>query len=179
MPPVYGRDPKILMALEAFHPDEPELWHDQYLKSYRGRERSAPREGKRWDLSLASYWDLVLTAGGRCQITTQPFNRYIKGVTGKRPFLPSIDRINPLDGYHPGNVELLTVIANVSLSDYGREAFLSMVRNALASEALNQHIAEMQPQSGAGPLDNILPWIKNNATALYVLNLFNKASVDE
>jgi hypothetical protein len=122
MPPK-KRDDSVVDALREFHPTLTQHWYDQYLKAYRNRESAAPAKGIRWDLPLRDFWELVLKAGGRCQVTRQPFDRERKAANGKRPFLPSLDRVDSIGGYTKDNVELTTIMVNLALNEHGRNAF--------------------------------------------------------
>src|SRR6185312_3443585 len=121
------RDLKVLEEFGKFHSEFTTLWYDQYDKAYRVRARAAPQKGTRFQLSRPEFWQMVLRAGGRCEVTRQPFDRFYRGPTGKHPFIPTIDRINPIGDYTVLNCQLLTWISNVAISDFGREAYLTMV----------------------------------------------------
>jgi hypothetical protein len=79
---------------------------------------------------------LVIRARGRCEVTNLPFTEEcIGGRFGRRrPYVPSLDRINPARGYVAGNCRLVTFAANVAMSDWGLEAFRRLARSFLADE---------------------------------------------
>jgi hypothetical protein len=73
------RDDVVLEAMRKIHGEaEGVHWYDEYLKAYRRRENGAPGKGIKWNLSLSNFWEIVLNAQGRCQVTGQPFVRYHK-----------------------------------------------------------------------------------------------------
>jgi len=170
------RDSVVLESLQAFHTGEAELWHDQYLKAYRGRENGAPRKGIRWNLSLSNFWDIVITAEGCCQVTRQPFDRYHKAPNGRRPFLPSLDRIDSVGHYEPGNVELTTLLTNLAISDFGREEFFKMIKYGAVSPRFKDYLDRTVQVDDSGLLENVLPWIRYNTIAKYILSHFEKAN---
>ena len=168
-----SRDADVLGRLSQFHPEETELWYDQYEKAYRGRERSASPKGHYFKLSKAQFWDMVYRAGGRCELTSQPFDRFYKAPTGKRPYIPTIDRINSTGHYTPDNCELLTWIANIAVPDFGREAFLDMVKYGSVSPALRKHLEEQERKAGdtgryPGAFDNLFPFIRDSALGRWI-----------
>ncbi|WP_372395308.1 hypothetical protein ABMY26_06795 (plasmid) [Azospirillum sp. HJ39] len=162
MPPK-PRDEIVLAEIAKFHPDEPREWYDEYMRAYRKREGGAPSKGIRWDLRLEQYWGIVFRARGRCEVTGQQFDRYQKASNNRRPFLPSLDRVYSTGAYRYGNVELTTVICNIAINDFGREPFYEMVKNAMSSPGLNQHIQQTEPAVETGFLGNLLPYITDNA----------------
>jgi len=188
MPAKKQRDPEVLARLSNFHLSESErnieLWYDQYESAYRSRERSAPKKGTRFQLSKREFWGMVYRARGCCEITGQPFDRFHKGPTGKRPFLPTIDRISSVGHYTTENCELLTWISNVAISDFGRHAFLEMVKYGAISSSLQKHIEEEERKQGiSGTLDrfdNILPYIRDHAVGRWIArHLLSIKSEDE
>lgn len=168
MPPK-PRDEDIIAQIATFHPDEPRLWYDEYMKAYRKREGGAPNKGIRWNLGLDDYWAIVLTARGKCQVTGQQFDRYYKASNNRRPFLPSLDRVDSTGAYVAGNVELTTVICNIAINDFGRGPFYEMVKNAMSSPGLNRHIQQTEPAVETGFLGNLMPYITDNAAVRYLI----------
>jgi hypothetical protein len=171
------RDGNVLESLQAFHDGEAELWYDQYLKAYRRRENRAPRKGIRWNLSLSNFWDIVITAEGRCQVTRQTFDRYHKAANGRRPFLPSLDRVDSIGHYEPGNVELTTLLANLAISDFGREEFFKMIKYGAVSPRFDEYLDRDHSTQADdnGLLQNVLPWVRNSNIVKYILSHFEKA----
>ncbi|HEX5319039.1 MAG TPA: hypothetical protein VFW46_07770 [Stellaceae bacterium] len=121
------RDLKVLEELGKFHSEFTTLWYDQYEKAYRVRARAAPQKGTRFLLTRDEFWGMVIRARGRCQMTGQPFDRFYRGPTGKHPFIPTIDKVNPVGDYTADNCQLVTWISNVAVCDFGREAYMTML----------------------------------------------------
>jgi hypothetical protein len=65
---------------------------------------------------------LVEAADGRCTICGIPFEFDKQGHRVKRPFAPSMDRIDHKQGYVPGNVRFVSVAANVAMNVWGEAA---------------------------------------------------------
>jgi hypothetical protein len=185
MPNPKPRDPEVIEALRAFHQTETNLWYDQYLRTYRNRETNAPAKGIRWQLSLRNFWHAVIAAGGRCQVTEQPFDRYAKGASGKRPFLPSLDRVDSHLGYQPGNIEFTTVIVNLAINDFGRDVFFEMLRHGITSDKFGQYIQRTEQENTdmlkdqPRFLNNMMPYITDNPVARLLIRHFLARSPDE
>ena len=74
---------------------------------------------------------LFVRQEGRCLYTGRKFT--LDGIEGSRtkPYVPSLDRINPSLGYVPGNVRLVTWQVNRALSDLGDDALDQLVRDRM------------------------------------------------
>jgi hypothetical protein len=70
---------------------------------------------------------LIDDGRNKCAITKIKFI-FDKGNTSRRPFSPSIDRINSKLGYTKDNVRLVCVIVNLALNEFGDENFDKMCR---------------------------------------------------
>jgi len=133
--------PDILGRLAAFHPDGTEAWLLEYEKAYRRVEKGAPNRRIRWELSLAEFWDIVCRAQGRCEVTSTPFDPYFRApTTNRRPFIPSLDRIDSTLGYNKQNTRLTVYICNIAMSDFGEEPFFETVKHSLHSPQFQTYI---------------------------------------
>lgn len=77
------------------------------------------------------HWVRERVEGGACQISGIPF------VHGERRslFAPSLDRINPSDGYTPDNVQVILWGLNSAKGTSTRDEFLCFLRHV--SEAMH------------------------------------------
>jgi hypothetical protein len=73
-------------------------------------------------LTADEYSTLVESCAGRCQLSGLPFEFDKQGHRVKRPFAPSLDRIDHKGGYVHGNVRLVCVAANVAMNVWGEAA---------------------------------------------------------
>lgn len=68
---------------------------------------------------------------GRCEITGVPFDLS----PGKKWNSPSIDRIDPIMGYVPGNVRVVCQAMNVAMGDWGEGPVWEMFQSWLAMQS--------------------------------------------
>ena len=74
------------------------------------------------EVTVTWEWLAEKIKNGRCELTGLPFDLSPPTTTGKNPFAPSIDRINPRNkNYELGNVRVILQSLNMALSDYGIE----------------------------------------------------------
>lgn len=72
---------------------------------------------------------------GRCAVSGLPFRADVIGNgRAKRPFAPSLDRIDPARGYQPDNVRLVCVIANFAMNAWGQEPLRELAAAIVAKE---------------------------------------------
>jgi uncharacterized protein YacL (UPF0231 family) len=91
-------------------------------------KQSAKRRNLPYDLDQVFLRELYFKQNERCALTGIEFN-FIKIVSSyRRPFLPSIDRIDSNLGYIKNNVRLVCTIVNLALNDFGDEAFDKICR---------------------------------------------------
>ncbi len=66
----------------------------------------------------------------RCAVTGMRFS--LEKINGRRPFMPSIDRIDSNLGYVSGNCRIVCVITNFAMNVWGHEALYRLIRTAKA-----------------------------------------------
>lgn len=85
--------------------------------------RRAKNNALDFDLEIDFLFNLYLTQGGKCALTGLAFEFVFDKNFSKRPFSPSIDRINSKLGYTKDNVRIVCSIVNSALSEYGDHIF--------------------------------------------------------
>ena len=70
---------------------------------------------------------------GCCALTGIKFLTEKSDIHSRRPFTPSIDRIDTNKGYTIDNIRLVCSIVNIALSDFGDEAFATMCNSFVAN----------------------------------------------
>ncbi len=80
---------------------------------------AARKKDRECNLTLRYIRHLAATTKGCCAVTGKQFSLVsVKGAY-RRPFAPSVDRIDCSKGYVVGNVRIVCVAVNVALSDWG------------------------------------------------------------
>jgi hypothetical protein len=88
----------------------------------RQRARRAWREADADIMAFAL--DLYQAQGGRCALSGLPFDlRSVGYGQVRRPFAPSLDRIDSRGGYTRDNVRLVCQVVNFALNAYGEDIF--------------------------------------------------------
>ena len=98
----------------------------QMLRGSRARARSV---GLGFDLSEDLILTMIRKAKGRCAVTGAPFSFAKYGLTEKRPFAPSIDRIDASRGYTRNNCRVVCSIANLAMNAWGEGALRDLMRS--------------------------------------------------
>lgn len=81
-----------------------------------------------FDLDKTFLNELFMKQQNKCALTKIDFIYEAENVsvTHKRPFAPSLDRINSQKGYTKDNVRIVCIIVNFALCEFGDDAFHKM-----------------------------------------------------
>jgi hypothetical protein len=75
--------------------------------------------------------EMFVRANGKCEVTRIPFSFLKMDGSRKRPWYPSIDRINSLQGYSFSNCRLVCIAVNLAMHQWG-ESVLHVIGDAMA-----------------------------------------------
>lgn len=107
----------------------------------RAKQNAKGRRGIEFDLTGDDVEGLLEGCNWRCAVTGRHFSMDIVG--GKRPYAPSIDRIDNAKGYLRGNCRVVCVAVNYAMNVWGEEVlwqlFSKRKETVLASIS---HLAE-------------------------------------
>jgi hypothetical protein len=104
------------------------------------RSRSK-KKGLPFDLTLHRVLHLASECGGRCSVSGV---RLHGSAVGKRkPFLPSLDRIDCSLGYTFDNCRIVALAVNYAMSDFGEEA-LRIIARAIVRDELDEATNSVQ-----------------------------------
>lgn len=98
--------------------------------AYKAARNAASKDSVPFNLSEDELLYLMRRSLGRCEITGIRFNGDNFSVSRRRPFVPSIDRIEPKEPYSLENCRLVAWIVNLAISDWGEDIFWVMVKAA-------------------------------------------------
>lgn len=102
-------------------------WAKQLLVEARKR---AKKRGIKFTLTHGDMESMMDRAGGACEISGVPFD-FSRGIVARRPFVPSIDRIDCARGYTSGNCRLVVYAANAAMNVWGIETLLTVARGVV------------------------------------------------
>lgn len=94
-------------------------------KIFKGVKSRAKKLGRDFDLTKKFLEDLYKKQNEKCALTNIPFNDEKYGCM-RRPFAPSLDRIDSKKGYTQNNVRFVCTIVNMSLNEFGDAIFAKM-----------------------------------------------------
>lgn len=99
----------------------------------RHRLGSAKR-GIPFTISVGEVYAALKETGFMCAVSGIAFNTNIKPNSAMPdPWGPSIDRIEARQGYIPGNIRIVCLIANLAMNRYGYDALLRLSRGVTRS----------------------------------------------
>lgn len=95
---------------------------------WKGRRTHAKKKNIVFDVSVDDLVDLHNEQSGCCALTGTLFEMSREHDYRAAPLAPSIDRINPRDGYTRSNIQLVCFMVNMGKSEYPQELFDMMCR---------------------------------------------------
>ena len=101
-----------------------------YKAVYRRARANAVTRSLEFLLTEREFDEIVRRAAGACELTRIPFSLDNDSLSKRRPFGPSLDRINCGLPYTKSNCRLIAVCVNAALSDWGEAVFRTMVAAA-------------------------------------------------
>jgi hypothetical protein len=90
--------------------------------------RSAGKRSLQFEITFEDVIDLLNKADGRCEVTGVKFSDVSWGAY-RRPFMPSLDRKDPREGYTFDNCRIVCVAANFAMGEWGEEVLHVMLRS--------------------------------------------------
>lgn len=125
----YGwKEPMVRSALET------------HLLSVLGRARqnAKGRKIKEFEIDQDYVLGLLKECGYRCSVTNTPFSLEVISHDGRKPFAPSIDRIDSAAGYVEGNCRIVCLAANIAMNTWGDSILLTMLKYARKRPSIGQ-----------------------------------------
>lgn len=106
-----------------------------YLKEMlRNAKKNAKSRALEFTLTIDDIKELAERAGTKCQLTKIPFSYGVAeeaiglSTRRKRLWAPSLDRLNPLQGYHLENVRIVCMAVNIARQEFSDDVLLKIAR---------------------------------------------------
>lgn len=81
----------------------------------------AKSRGIPFGLSLCDLEEIWLRCEGYCEVSGLPFNLEFSEAHKRRPYAPSIDRVDCAKGYYKENCRLVCTSVNLAMNDFGED----------------------------------------------------------
>lgn len=92
-------------------------------------KRRSKARGQPCDLDTATVLAMYQRSGGTCELTGIPFDaEFGRGTFRARPWMPSIDRIDPKGPYIAENCRIVCYAVNSALNEYGLEVLMRVAK---------------------------------------------------
>lgn len=92
---------------------------------YISARSSAPKRWLTFSLHPKHLIDLANKSGGACMLTNIKWDMKTTAKT-RRPWMPSLDRIDSMKGYEPDNIRLVCLSVNIALHEFGDKVLMKI-----------------------------------------------------
>lgn len=126
--PVEGRQysGRRYAKVKEIDPENPPAW---VASLYRNTEKNAKRREIKFDLTRADLVEMLSESQGVCAVSGIKLRLdEVKQKNVRRPWAPSIDRIDSFAGYSRENCRIVCVAANIAMGQWGEEILLALAK---------------------------------------------------
>lgn len=106
---------------------------DKIEAMVKGAQHRAKRKGLSCTITSDEILEMIESQSARCAVSRISFDLSAT-VGARRPFAPSLDRLDCTKGYEKDNIRITCAIVNTAISDWGDEVFVEMCK-AVARQA--------------------------------------------
>lgn len=136
----------------------------------RARQRGTPVDPDLVGLTF----DLFEAQGARCALTGIPFDLRVVGVgQARRPFAPSLDRIDSSGGYTRDNTRLVCQAVNFALNAFGEDVFREI--SLAAAEFDPERVRPAGPVPATVGGDQVAPQTEQERKRQYIRHVVDEA----
>lgn len=100
--------------------------------------------GQLHTLTYSDFMEAWVRAAGHCSVSGIPFSSTPREGCTRRPFFPSLDRIDNALGYVPGNVRFVCIIANIARADFGDALLLELARAIVMNNTIPDRFGALE-----------------------------------
>lgn len=116
---------------------------DFLAKLFVYTKRRALRRTTEFTITLDDVGEMWRATKGRCALTGILFDESNVKSFSRRPWVPSLDRIDHSKGYTRENTRLICVAMNFALNQWGEEAFVQVATGFLEMRQRGKHRAKL------------------------------------
>ena len=117
--------------------------HSFFVQNYAKAKARAKKTNVAFTVTAEQAWNMINNQGWRCALSGVAFDRNNQ----QDPLAPSLDQINPRQGYTPDNVQYLTWLVNNSKAALDNDQYKSLCK------AVIDHAGGVSQDLGARPED--------------------------
>jgi hypothetical protein len=124
------------------------LWKVKKNSDTRGLEVRLSKE------DMAKLWE---RSQGRCELSGIPFETVQYRHHKKRPWAPSVDRIDSARGYELDNVRLVCAAMNYALNEWGEDVFAKLAVGYVQKNGIRVRKGDRAPKVAVARLHSVPP----------------------
>lgn len=128
------------------------LPYNEFKSAMRAAKKRAAAKGVAFTITNEDSEALWRRCGSCCEVTKIPFNVSAETAGERRPYAPSIDRIDCRQGYTPENVRVVCVAVNIAMNEWGEDV-LYRVCTALVKNGGFRRLARSESHDTPLPAD--------------------------
>jgi hypothetical protein len=131
----------------------PAHWLSDVFKILHAQTKKRAQEADiLFSITLADVVNMGMSTNWRCAVTGTRLRKDEIPGSSMRPFMPSIDRINPARGYTAANCRVVCVAANFAMNDWGEGVLRELALNYVEHHGI---AARLEASNGIKKPSNI------------------------
>lgn len=106
----------------------PDYYDFDYSEVYSRSKRNALKRDIEFSITRKQFDALVIKADHKCMVSGIRFDRRGQNEFFRKPFGPSLDRINSAKGYTARNCRMVCVLVNLAMNEWGEKPLLEIAK---------------------------------------------------